>query len=112
MLYTFVNLQKIIDTLPCYEKTRLETEGAANVQVCLDDIWNSLSDYEKKEFLNNNSKEIMNTLVFDRNPDAWDMVYERFKGSYSHFPEDFLDEVDNETIADYLERFGYTVIDY
>jgi hypothetical protein len=52
MLYTFVNLQKIIDTLPCYEKTRLETEGAANVQVCLEDIIELLTPYEKEEFLN------------------------------------------------------------
>ena len=52
MLYTFVNLQKIIDTLPCYEKTRLETEGAANVQVCLEDIIELLTQYEKEEFLN------------------------------------------------------------
>lgn len=111
-MYTFINLQKIIDTLPCYEKTNLETDGPERVQVCFEDIWNSLSDYEKKEFLNNNSKEIMNTLVFDLNPDAWDMVYEKFKGSYSHFPEDFLDEVDTDEIAAYLESCGYTVRDY
>ena len=111
-MYTFINLQKIIDTLPKWEKNKLDIDGAKYVQVCLDDIWNGLSDDEKKEFLNNNSKEIMDTLVFNLNPDAWNMVYERFKGNYSRFPEDLLEEIDTSDIICYLDSCGYSVYDY
>ena len=82
MLYTFVNLQKIIDTLPCYEKTRLETEGAANVQVCLEDIFELLTPYEKEEFLN------------------------KYNEQYA-YPS--LDDFDDDEIVDYLQQRGYEI---
>lgn len=80
MLYTFVNLQKIIDTLPCYEKTRLDTDGAAHVQVCLEDIIELLTPYEKEEFLE----------------------------QYVH-KHPSLDDFDNDEIVDYLRQRGYDV---
>lgn len=92
MLYTFVNLQKIIDTLPCYEKTRLDTEGAANVQVCLDDIWDNLPEYEKSEFIRNHTNEIV--------------------GNIHTYDNVSLDDFDIDDIVAYLDNCGYTVSEY
>lgn len=102
MLYTFVNLQKIIDTLPCYEKTRLETEGAANVQVCLDDIWENLPEFEKIEFIRNHTNEFISNIH------TYDIInwYSFVKDNVS------LDDFDTDDIAAYLESCGYTVRDY
>lgn len=102
MLYTFVNLQKIIDTLPCYEKTRLDTEGAANVQVCLDDIWDNLPEYEKSEFIRNHTNEIIGNIH------VYDII------NWDNFVKDnvSLDDFDTDDIAAYLENCGYTVRDY
>lgn len=86
MLYTFVNLQKIIDTLPCYEKTRLDTEGAANVQVCLEDIIELLAPSEKEEFLNKYNDTQNNTYLYPS-----------------------LDDFDDDEIVDYLQQRGYEV---
>lgn len=47
-MYMFINLQKIIDTLPLYEKAKLKVEGAELVNVCLEDIFSELLDCEKK----------------------------------------------------------------
>ena len=102
MLYTFVNLQKIIDTLPCYEKTRLDTEGAANVQVCLDDIWDILPEYEKSEFIRNHTNEVVGNIH------TYDII------NWDSFVKDnvSLDDFDTDDIAAYLESCGYTVRDY
>lgn len=86
MLYTFVNLQKIIDTLPCYEKTRLETEGAANVQVCLEDVIELLLPHEKEEFLD-----------------------KYIQKSECHIT---LDDFDIDDIVAYLDSCGYIVREY
>jgi len=86
MLYTYVNLQKIIDTLPCYEKTRLETEGAANVQVCLEDIIELLAPYEKEEFLNKYNEQSADKIS--------------------------LDDFDDDEIVDYLQQRGYEITDW
>lgn len=90
MLYTFVNLQKIIDTLPCYEKTRLETEGTANVQVCLEDIIELLTPYEKEEFLNKYNEQDAHT-------------------KNSAYPYPSLDDFDDDEIVDYLQQRGYEI---
>ena len=84
MLYTFVNLQKIIDTLPCYEKTRLDTEGAANVQVCLEDIIELLAPHEKEEFLDKYNEQYVDKQTS-------------------------LDDFDDDEIVDYLQQRGYEV---
>ena len=86
MLYTFVNLQKIIDTLPCYEKNRLDTEGAANVQVCLEDIFELLTPYEQEEFLN------------------------KYNEQYVH--NSSLDDFGDDEIVDYLRQRGYEVTNW
>ena len=90
MLYTFVNLQKIIDTLPCYEKTRLETEGAANAQVCLEDIIELLTPYEKEEFLNKYNEQYVHT-----------------QNNAYLYPS--LDDFDDDEIVDYLQQRGYEI---
>ena len=90
MLYTFVNLQKIIDTLPCYEKTRLDTEGAANVQVCLEDIFELLTPYEQEEFLNKYNEQYVHT-----------------QNNTYLYPS--LDDFDDDEIIDYLRQRGYEV---
>lgn len=90
MLYTFVNLQKIIDTLPCYEKTRLDTEGAANVQVCLEDIFELLTPYEQEEFLNKYNEQYVHTK----------------SNTYMYSS---LDDFDDDEIVDYLQQRGYEV---
>jgi len=90
MLYTFVNLQKIIDTLPCYEKTQLDTEGAANVQVCLEDIFELLTPYEQEEFLNKYNEQYVHTP----------------NNTYMYSS---LDDFDDDEIVDYLQQRGYEV---
>ena len=86
MLYTFVNLQKIIDTLPCYEKTRLETEGASNVQVCLEDVVDLLLPDEKEEFLDK----------YVQKPEYHPTLY----------------DFDIDDIISYLDSCGYIVKEY
>lgn len=102
MLYTFVNLQKIIDTLPCYEKTRLDTEGAANVQVCLDDIWDNLPEYEKSEFIRNHANEFISN-IHTHDIINWDSFV---KDNVS------LDDFDTDDMVAYLENCGYIVREY
>jgi hypothetical protein len=103
-MYTFVSLQRIIDTLPVYEKNKLKIEGVENVNVCLEDIWNVLLDYEKKDFIENNSEAIareccdqvcFTNYVLDESSD-WDK----------------LSSIDDDTIVSYLQDQGYNITDY
>jgi hypothetical protein len=102
MLYTFVNLQKIIDTLPCYEKTRLETEGVANVQVCLDDIWENLPEFEKIEFIRNHTNEFISNIHTHDIINWDDFVKDNVR----------LDDFDIDDIIAYIDSCGYTVSEY
>lgn len=105
-MYTFINLQKIIGTLPLYEKTKLKVEGAELVNVCLEDIFGELLDYEKKEFIENNADRIAaecSDVMTFRN------VYyiENEESDY-----DKLSSIDDDTIALYLQDQGYQVEGY
>lgn len=109
-MYTFINLQKIINTLPPYEKAKLKVEGAEHVNVCLEDIYNSMSDFEKQEFLENNGEQLARDcgcLISRTN-------------TYCSMQEDFNDEsdwdklssIDDDTIVSYLQDQGYKITDY
>jgi hypothetical protein len=78
-MYTLIKLKRIIDTLPKYEKENLKIEGAENVNVCLEDVYDSLTEFEKQEFEN------------------WK--------NYG----DLLDSIPNHILVRYLERWGYNV---
>lgn len=91
-MYTQINLKKILDTLPPYEKVKLEQNDIEHVNVCLDDIINTMSKWEIREFILNGtlSGEIMNQL--------------KYHGVYN-----FLDSLDIDVIISYLESLGYNV---
>lgn len=93
-MYTLINLKKIIDTLPPYEKANLEQNGAEYVNVCLEDIINLMSDYEKDEFFENSEV----TKDFEK----W------FRGNCGSN----LDCYDDYDIAEYLRDRGYTVTEW
>lgn len=105
-MYTFINLQKIIDTLPPYEKAKLKVEGAEHVNVCLEDIYNSMFDFEKKDFIENNAETIAreccdvmafrNMIVVENDESDWDK----------------LSSIDDDTIVSYLQDQGYEITDY
>lgn len=105
-MYTFINLQKIIDTLPLYEKTKLKVEGAELVNVCLEDIFGELLDCEKKEFIENNANRIAtecsdviafrNVYYIENDESDWDK----------------LSSIDDDTIVSYLQDQGYNITEY
>lgn len=100
-MFTFINLQKIIDTLPPYEKAKLKVEGAESVNVCLEDIYNSLFEFEQREFVDNNARELASK--------SYDLIHR--DDVDDSINEDCLDSLDNDTIVCYLEEQGYTVKD-
>lgn len=109
-MYTFINLQRIIDTLPLYEKKKLKIEGAEYVNVCLEDIYNSMSDFEKQEFLENNGEQLAR--------DCGHLI--SLTNTYCGMQEDFnnesdwdkLSSIDDDTIVSYLQDQGYNITDY
>lgn len=105
-MYTFINLQKIINTLPPYEKAKLKVEGAEHVNVCLEDIFGALLDCEKREFIENNADRIAaecsdvmafrNVYYIENDESDWDK----------------LSSIDDDTIVSYLQDQGYNITDY
>lgn len=113
-MYTQIPLSKVIESLSlCDQKSVLEklpmTE-ARNINVCFEDLWNCLSDFEKKEILKENADFIASVVLdSDLNVAAWDRIASKFKQTYNRWPDDFLDEIDDCDIISYLESCGYVV---
>lgn len=105
-MYTFINLQRIIDTLPLYEKKKLKIEGAEYVNVCLEDIYNSLANYEKKDFIENNAETIAR--------ECCDVMTFRNVFAVEGYESDWdkLSSIDDDTIVSYLQDQGYNITDY
>ncbi len=106
-MYTFVNLQKIIDTLPLYERQKLKIEGAEDVNVCLEDIYKVIPEYDLKDFLFNNGISIANDIAVSAycSPD-WDGIKRCFDDQIVT-----LDDFDTDDMVVYLEDLGYKVIE-
>lgn len=105
-MYTFINLQKIIDTLPLYEKAKLKVEGAEHVNVCLEDIFGALLDCEKMEFIENNAETIAR--------ECCDVMTFRNVFAVEGYESDWekLSSIDDDTIVSYLQDQGYKITDY
>lgn len=112
-MFTFVKLQKIIDTLPPYEKTKLKVEGAERVSVCLEDVYESLQDQEKQMFLENHGKQMIHDcgdLIL--NTATYNVIEEYFSDDDNYISDfDKLSEIDDDTIIEYLRDQGYKVVD-
>lgn len=87
---TLISLKKIIDTLPLYEKQKLEQDGAEHVNVCLEDILLSMDEYERAMFFEENEKNME-------------------IGKYYHRD---LSDFSISEIEDYIESLGYELLIY
>lgn len=81
---TYVTLKRIIDTLPLYERNEMEEKGFEHTNVSLEEVVKSLSDYEKKVFLENIEKELPRSKIT-------------------------LDDFDDDDIVEHLRDMGYRV---
>lgn len=81
---TYVTLKRIIDTLPLYARNEMEEKGFEHTNVSLEEVVKSLSDYEKKVFLENIEKELPRSKVT-------------------------LDDFDVDDIVEHLRDMGYRV---
>lgn len=81
---TYVTLKRIIDTLPLYARNEMEEKGFEHTNVSLEEVVKSLSDYEKKVFLENIEKELPRSKVT-------------------------LDDFDDDDIVEHLRDMGYRV---
>lgn len=71
---TYVTLKRIIDTLPLYARNEMEEKGFEHTNVSLEEVVKSLSDYEKKVFLENIEKELPRSKVTLDDFDVDDIV--------------------------------------
>lgn len=81
---TYVTLKRIIDTLPLYARNEMEEKGFEHTNVSLEEVVKSLSDYEKKVFLENIEKELPSSKIT-------------------------LVDFDDDDIVEYLRDMGYRV---
>lgn len=107
-MYTQIPFTKIIDTLPLFEQKNVNRKDFENVTVCLEDIWDNLDEFEKKEFCKQNAIKIFKALrEYGCVPSSELINYVRNSNKYEL--EDILDTMDEDNIADYLEDCGYVV---
>lgn len=109
-MYTQIPFQRIVDSLSLCDQKLFNKEEYKNLNVCFEDIWNCLSEFEKKEILKENADFIASVVLdSDLNVEAWDRIISKFKQTYNRWPDDFLDELDDDDIVLYLENCGYVV---
>lgn len=109
-MYTQIPFKRIVESLGLCDQKVFNRKEYENITVCFEDIWNCLSEFEKKEILKENADFIANVVLnSDLNVKAWDRITSKFKQTYDRWPEDFLNELDEDDIISYLESCGYIV---
>lgn len=107
-MYTQIPFTKIIDTLSFVEQKNINRSDFENLTVCLEDIWDNLGEFEKKEFCKQNAIKIFKALrEYGCVPGSELINYVRNSNMYKL--EDILDTLNEDDIADYLEDCGYVV---
>lgn len=108
-MYTQIPFTKIVDTLSLVEQKNINRNDFENTTVCLEDIWDNLGEFEKKEFCKQNAVKIFKALrEYNCVPHSEIINYVKYSNRCD--PEDFLDTMDEDDIADYLETCGYVVV--
>lgn len=109
-MYTQIPFQRIVDSLSLCDQKLFNKEEYKNLNVCFEDIWNCLSDFEKKEIINKHADFFASVVLdSDLNVEAWDRIISKFKKTYNYWPDDFLDELNECDIVSYLKSCGYVI---
>lgn len=109
---TDIELSRIVECLPTYEQkellTKVDKEELKRHRVTFEEIWNSLSEYEKENVFKENGEVVEEYLWFTK-PSSVDQkrLIELF-WDYLDLDE-ILSKLDDGDIISYLECHGYVV---
>lgn len=75
-MYNQISLKQLVDTLPLYDKKELsdkiDLNALESIQINFEDIYDSLSEFEKIEFIKNRFDDIEDIIA--DHPRTFDMI--------------------------------------
>jgi hypothetical protein len=107
-MYTLIPFQKIVESLSVCDQKLFNKDEYKYLNVCLEDLWNCLPDYEKREFLKEHASDIIDELT------SYNLISTGLENviqnEINSDPFGVLDQMDVDDIVEYLKDEGYEVL--